>query len=115
MAVPTDVDRRLLIERLRDATELLESIAADRTVLAGVSDEDRARLLQAVALVYHPDRVERRRMAKVTAKQRKAARVKETEGARFERRIFQSLFATKDQKEGMRAFVEKRPPKWKNE
>ncbi|HET7190890.1 MAG TPA: enoyl-CoA hydratase [Pseudolabrys sp.] len=37
------------------------------------------------------------------------------EGARFERRIFQSLFATKDQKEGMRAFVEKRPPKWKNE
>lgn len=36
------------------------------------------------------------------------------EGARFERRIFQSLFATKDQKEGMRAFVEKRPPKWKN-
>ena len=84
MAVPTDVDRRLLIERLRDATELLESIAADRTVLAGVSDEDRARLLQAVALVYHPDRVERRRMAKVTAKQRKAARVKETEGARFE-------------------------------
>jgi enoyl-CoA hydratase len=37
------------------------------------------------------------------------------EGARFERRIFQSLFATEDQKEGMKAFVEKRPPKWKNE
>jgi NAD(P)-dependent dehydrogenase (short-subunit alcohol dehydrogenase family) len=84
MTVPTDVDRRLLIERLRDATGLLESIAADRTVLAGVSDEDRARLLQAVALVYHPDRAERRRMAKVTAKQRRAARVKETEHVRFE-------------------------------
>ena len=84
MAAPADTDPRTLIERLREATELLESIAADRTVLAGVSDEERARLLQAVALVYHPDRVERRRMAKVTAKQRRAARVRETEQARCE-------------------------------
>ncbi|SNX86452.1 probable enoyl-CoA hydratase precursor, mitochondrial [Melanopsichium pennsylvanicum] len=30
------------------------------------------------------------------------------EGTRFERRLFQSLFATKDQKEGMGAFAEKR-------
>ena len=84
MVSPVDLERLPLIERLRDATELLESIAADRTVLSGVSDEERARLLQAVALVYHPDRVERRRMAKVTAKQRKAARVRDTEQARFE-------------------------------
>ena len=73
-----------MTERLREATELLESIAADRTVLAGVPDADRARLLQAVALVYHPDRVERRRMAKVTAKQRRAVRVRETEDTRSE-------------------------------
>ena len=84
MSFPTDLDRRTLIERLRDATDLLESIAADRTVLAGVAVDERARLLQAVALVYHPDRSERRRMAKVTAKQRKAARVRETEQARLE-------------------------------
>lgn len=32
-----------------------------------------------------------------------------TEGLRFERRVFQSLFALEDQKEGMSAFVEKRP------
>jgi enoyl-CoA hydratase len=32
-----------------------------------------------------------------------------TEGLRFERRLFHSLFATEDQKEGMTAFVEKRP------
>ncbi len=32
------------------------------------------------------------------------------EGLRFERRIFHSLFALKDQKEGMAAFVEKRKP-----
>lgn len=31
-------------------------------------------------------------------------------GLRFERRVFHSLFATNDQKEGMRAFVEKRSP-----
>ena len=32
------------------------------------------------------------------------------EGLRFERRMFHSLFATDDQKEGMAAFVEKRQP-----
>ena len=37
-----------------------------------------------------------------------------TEGIRFERRTFQALFATSDQKEGMVAFVEKRPPKFQN-
>jgi enoyl-CoA hydratase len=36
------------------------------------------------------------------------------EGIRFERRIFHSLFATADQKEGMAAFVAKRPPKFEN-
>ena len=66
--------------RLRETIELLESIAADRSVLAGVPDDDRRRLLQAVASVYHPDRVERRRMANALAKQRKAARVKQDQG-----------------------------------
>ncbi len=36
------------------------------------------------------------------------------EGIRFERRIFHSLFATADQKEGMAAFVAKRPAKFEN-
>ena len=31
-------------------------------------------------------------------------------GIRFERRVFHSVFAIDDQKEGMRAFIEKRPP-----
>jgi enoyl-CoA hydratase len=35
------------------------------------------------------------------------------EGLRLERRLFHSLFATEDQKEGMKAFVEKRKPAWK--
>jgi len=37
-----------------------------------------------------------------------------SEGVRFERRVFHSLFATADQKEGMQAFVEKRPAKFQN-
>lgn len=36
------------------------------------------------------------------------------EGLRFERRLFHSLFATTDQKEGMSAFVEKRKPQFSN-
>jgi enoyl-CoA hydratase len=36
------------------------------------------------------------------------------EGVRFERRLFQSMFATEDQKEGMTAFVEKRQPAFRN-
>lgn len=36
------------------------------------------------------------------------------EGVQFERRLFHSTFATEDQKEGMKAFVEKRPPKFRN-
>ena len=36
------------------------------------------------------------------------------EGLRFERRTFHALFATADQKEGMAAFVEKRPAKFQD-
>jgi enoyl-CoA hydratase len=37
-----------------------------------------------------------------------------SEGVLFERRVFHSLFATEDQKEGMNAFVEKRKAKFLN-
>src|SRR5271170_2767019 len=36
------------------------------------------------------------------------------EGVRFERRVFHATFATEDRREGMTAFVEKRPPAFKN-
>src|SRR6266550_3747507 len=36
-----------------------------------------------------------------------------SQGIRFERRLFHGLFGTEDQKEGMTAFVEKRPGNWK--
>lgn len=37
-----------------------------------------------------------------------------SEGIRFERRVFHSIFATQDQKEGMKAFMEKRPAHFSN-
>jgi enoyl-CoA hydratase len=36
-----------------------------------------------------------------------------SQGIRFERRLFHGLFGTEDQKEGMAAFVDKRPGNWK--
>ncbi|KZK95393.1 putative enoyl-CoA hydratase echA8 [Pseudovibrio sp. Ad46] len=36
------------------------------------------------------------------------------EGIRFERRLFHSMFATSDQKEGMKAFIEKRKPEFED-
>ena len=36
------------------------------------------------------------------------------EGVLFERRLFHSLFATEDQDEGMKAFIEKRSPQFRN-
>jgi len=37
-----------------------------------------------------------------------------SEGIHFERRLFHACFGTNDQKEGMAAFVEKRPAKFTN-
>jgi NAD(P)-dependent dehydrogenase (short-subunit alcohol dehydrogenase family) len=68
-------------ERLAQATRLLEEIVADRGLLAGVSQEERRRLLQAAAHVYHPDHVARRRLVKETTRQRKAARADRDDGA----------------------------------
>lgn len=44
----------------------------------------------------------------------RALEVPLSEGIRFERRLFHSLFATEDQKEGMAAFLGKRSPQFKH-
>lgn len=45
----------------------------------------------------------------------RAFEVSLAEGLRFERRTFHSIFASQDQKEGMRAFIDKRPAQFKNQ
>jgi enoyl-CoA hydratase len=44
----------------------------------------------------------------------RAFEVSLAEGVAFERQVFHAMFATEDQKEGMAAFVEKRPAQFKN-
>ena len=64
----------MLQDRLRDAAEVLEQIAADRSVLTHLPDADRERLLRAIASAYSPDRYERRRQVKTAAREQRAAR-----------------------------------------
>jgi NAD(P)-dependent dehydrogenase (short-subunit alcohol dehydrogenase family) len=75
---PEDADACLL-ERLRAAAELLESVAADRELLDRLPADDRQRLHQAVAQVYHPDPVARRIKLKAAEKARYASKVEAEE------------------------------------
>jgi NAD(P)-dependent dehydrogenase (short-subunit alcohol dehydrogenase family) len=58
--------------RLREAAALLEAVAADASLLDGLSPEDRAAFQRALASAYHPDRKVRRKRLK--AKQRAEAK-----------------------------------------
>jgi NAD(P)-dependent dehydrogenase (short-subunit alcohol dehydrogenase family) len=62
------------VDRLRELTALLESIAADRRVLDELPEGERDRLLRAIAYVYSPDRYARRRQSKAETRDRKATR-----------------------------------------
>jgi NAD(P)-dependent dehydrogenase (short-subunit alcohol dehydrogenase family) len=64
------------LDRLRAATELLESIVSDRGLLALGPADDRHRLLQAAGHVYAPDAVARRQLVRAGARRRKAEKVK---------------------------------------
>ncbi len=57
---------------------------------------------------------EKSQLAVLAAKEavHRADEVSLAEGVLFERRLFQALFATEDQKEGMRAFLDKRPARF---
>jgi NAD(P)-dependent dehydrogenase (short-subunit alcohol dehydrogenase family) len=60
-----------LTDRVRDAIELLESIALDRLLLDEVSREERLRLLQAAGRVSRPDADARRQVVKAAQRRRK--------------------------------------------
>ncbi len=62
-------------ERLQAATELLEAIVADRTILAALPLDQRTRLLNAAGDVYSPDVEQRRREIKAERRLHKAQKV----------------------------------------
>ncbi len=71
METPASVDATL-VERLRSTLELLESLDAHRHLLETVPPEERRRLHQVVAQLYHHDPVARRLKLKAAAKERSA-------------------------------------------
>ncbi len=68
-----------LSERLQSALEVLELIAADRTVLDDVDAESRKRLHQLVASIYHPDPGLRRLKLKAGERARNAENIRRSE------------------------------------
>ena len=98
----------ILAGRMMDASEAERSGLVARMVPAANLMDEAMKVAETIAGMSLPS---------VLAAKEAVNRAFETplaEGVLFERRVFHSLFATEDQKEGMRAFVEKRKPEWKN-
>jgi enoyl-CoA hydratase len=98
----------ILTGRLMDAAEAERSGLVARVVPASKLMEEAMAAAETIASMSLPSA-----MAAKEAINR-SYEVSLAEGVLFERRVFHSLFATEDQREGMTAFVEKRPPKFKN-
>jgi enoyl-CoA hydratase len=98
----------ILTGRLMDAAEAERTGLVARVVPADKLVEDALTVAAEIAALSLP--------AVLMAKEAVNAAYETTlgEGVKFERRLFYSLFATHDQKEGMAAFAEKRPPAFQN-
>ena len=98
----------VLTGRLMDAAEAERSGLVARVVPAANLMDEAMKVADTIAGMSLPSVMAGKEAVNV------AFEVPLAEGVRFERRVFHSLFATDDQKEGMKAFVEKRKPNWKN-
>ena len=99
----------ILTGRMMDAAEAERSGLVARVVPAARLMEEAIKVAETIAAMSQPS---------LLAAKEAVNRSFETslaEGVRFERRVFHALFATKDRKEGMAAFIEKRPPRFTNE
>ena len=99
----------ILTGRMMDAAEAERSGLVARVVPAASLMEEAIKVAETIAAMSQPS---------LLAAKEAVNRSFETslaEGVRFERRVFHALFATKDRKEGMAAFIEKRPPRFTNE
>jgi len=97
-----------LTGRMMDAAEAERAGLVSRIVPAADLVEEAVKTANVIAAKSRPSTL----MAKEAVK--KAFETALREGVLFERRLFQSLFASEDQKEGMAAFAEKRKPQWRN-
>lgn len=97
-----------LTGRFMDAEEAERSGLVSRVVPAKKLMDETMAVAQKIA--------EKSMLASIAAKDAVNASLETslTEGIRYERRLFQGLFATEDQKEGMAAFQEKREPQFRD-
>jgi len=99
----------ILTGRMMDAAEAERSGLVARVVPAAILMQEAIKVAETIAALSQPS---------LLAAKEAINRSFETslaEGVRFERRVFHALFATKDRKEGMTAFIEKRLPRFTNE
>jgi enoyl-CoA hydratase len=89
----TEAEKSGLVARVIPADKFMDEVMATAAAIAGYSKP---------ALMVCKEAVNR------------AFESSLSEGIRFERRVFHSLFATEDQKEGMTAFIEKRAAAFKD-
>jgi enoyl-CoA hydratase len=98
----------VLTSRMMDAQEAERAGLVSRVVAAEKLLDEAMAAAAAIAQLALPAVM----MAKVAVQ--RAFEAPLAEGLLFERRLFHSLFGTADQKEGMTAFIEKRPPRFAN-
>jgi len=97
----------VLTGRMMDAAEAERSGLVARVVPAASLMDEAMKTAEAIAALSLPSVMAAKEAVNAAHESSLA------EGLRLERRLFHSLFATDDQKEGMKAFVEKRKPEWK--
>lgn len=105
-----------------------KSMAMDMVLTGRMIDADEAKTIGLVSRVIEPDDLLNQalaaaseiakysQVASIAAKEmvNRALDLSTQEAVRFERRLFQALFSTEDQKEGMAAFTEKREAQFKD-
>jgi len=97
----------VLTGRMMDAAEAERSGLVSRIVAADGLIDEAVKVAAEIAALSRPVVM----MAKEAVN--RAYETTLTEGVRFERRLFHSMFGLDDQKEGMQAFIDKRPPAFK--
>jgi NAD(P)-dependent dehydrogenase (short-subunit alcohol dehydrogenase family) len=76
---PSSGDKTELVARMTAAAELLEGIADNRTLLAGIPPEVRGRLLKAAGQASQPDPAGQRKLIKALRRERKNAKAQKAE------------------------------------